>query len=107
MLVYGSPSFYTKQRYRLSGSHGPGGKQLTTRSTGPEQFVRAETDRIAMPVTAVRCYPNCLTYPLCPRCILARERKYQHFCEHCGHALDWKCLSKDHVVFAQSPNVVR
>jgi hypothetical protein len=56
-----------------------------------------ETYRSPMPVTAVRCYPNCpqlFTYPLCPRCGLIIEREYQCFCVHCGQALDWKQFCK-------------
>ena len=70
----------------------------------------AETYRSPMPVTAVRCYPNCpdlFTYPLCPRCGLPMEREYQHFCDYCGQALDWKDLSRALIVLAQSPDGVR
>ena len=66
--------------------------------------------RIPQTVTAVRYYPACphlLTYPICPRCGLTVEREYQRFCDHCGQALDWKCLSKAVVVLAHSPDGVR
>lgn len=70
----------------------------------------AKNYRDPMIVTAVRCYSACseqFTYPLCPRCSLPLEREYQHFCEHCGQALDWKDLSKAIVVLSHSSNEAR
>lgn len=69
-----------------------------------------ETYGAPMIVTAVRCYSACpelFTYPLCPRCSLPLECEYQHFCEHCGQALDWTNLSKAIVVLAHFSNEAR
>lgn len=62
-----------------------------------------DTYRNPMPVMAVRRYSSCpdlFTYPLCPRCTLPMQREYQHFCDHCGQALDWKHFSNALVILA-------
>lgn len=41
------------------------------------------------------------SYPVCPKCGLTLEREYQHFCDRCGQALDWKHFSQANVVLVE------
>lgn len=58
------------------------------REAAPE-YAEAESFRLPLPVTAVLCFGNGDTYPVCPRCGLSFDREYQAFCDHCGQCLDW------------------
>ena len=75
--------------------------ELTDRASDEQST--ALSFRTPMRVLAVRRYSACpelSTYPLCPRCNLPMEREYQHYCDHCGQALNWKGFSRAAVVFA-------
>lgn len=59
----------------------------------------ALTYRIPMEVTQILKLPNETSYPVCPRCRIAVEREYMHFCDRCGQKLDWSKLKNAFFVF--------